>query len=78
MPDFQLSIWQALFAPAGTPQPVIQRLNRALRAALAEPRVIARLTELGTAPEPEPLRAPLASEVARWRPILQAAGEFAD
>lgn len=84
MPDFQLSIWQALFAPAGTPQPVIQRLNRALRAALAEARVAARLTELGTAPEPEAtgtpeaLRALLASEVARWRPILQAAGEFAD
>jgi tripartite-type tricarboxylate transporter receptor subunit TctC len=84
MPDFQLSIWQALFAPAGTPQPVIARLNAALRAALAEPGVVARLTELGTAPEPaatgtpEALRDLLASEIARWRPILLAAGEFAD
>lgn len=84
MPDFQLSIWQALFAPAGTPRPIIERLNRALRAALAEERVATRLTELGTAPEPaatgtpEALRDLLASEVARWRPILEAAGEFAD
>ncbi|WP_237214089.1 tripartite tricarboxylate transporter substrate-binding protein [Falsiroseomonas oryziterrae] len=84
MPDFQLSIWQALFAPAGTPRPVIDRLNRALRVALADPRVVQRLNELGTAPEPaatgtpEALRDLLASEVARWRPIIQAAGEFAD
>ena len=84
MSEFQLSIWQALFAPAGTPRPVIDRLNRALRVALADERVVARLTELGTAPEPaetgspEALRALLVSEVERWRPILQAAGEFAD
>jgi tripartite-type tricarboxylate transporter receptor subunit TctC len=84
MPAFQLSIWQALFAPAGTPRPVIERLNRALRVALADPRVVQRLQELGTAPEPaatgtpEALRALLASEIARWRPIIEAAGEFAD
>ncbi|TPG55723.1 tripartite tricarboxylate transporter substrate binding protein BugD [Roseomonas nepalensis] len=84
MPEFQLSIWQALFAPAGTPRPVIDRLNRALRVALGDERVVARLTELGTAPEPaetgspEALRSLLISEVERWRPILQAAGEFAD
>ncbi len=84
MPDFQLSIWQALFAPAGTPRPVIDRLNRALRVALRDERVVARLTELGTAPEPEATGSPealrdlLASEIARWKPILEAAGEFAD
>ncbi|NGM23388.1 tripartite tricarboxylate transporter substrate binding protein BugD [Roseomonas stagni] len=84
MPDFQLSIWQALFAPAGTPRAVVDRLNRALRVALADPRVVTRLNELGTAPEPEAtgspeaLRALLVSEVARWKPIIEAAGEFAD
>jgi tripartite-type tricarboxylate transporter receptor subunit TctC len=62
----------------------VERLSRALQAALRDERVAARLAELASAPEPperatpEAHRALLAAETARWRPILQAAGEFAD
>ena len=46
--DYELVPWVALSAPAGTPRPIIDRLNRALRAALADPKVAERLLTLGT------------------------------
>ncbi len=84
MLDLRLTIWHGLYAPKGTPRPAVERLSRALQAALRDERVVARLAELASAPEPperatpEAHRALLAAETARWRPILQAAGEFAD
>lgn len=68
----------------GTPRAIVDRVNTALRVTLGEPRLIARLAELGIAPEPqeritpEVHRAFLEAEIARWRPILTAAGEYAD
>jgi tripartite-type tricarboxylate transporter receptor subunit TctC len=82
--DLRLTIWHGLYAPKGTPRPVVERLSRALQAALRDERVAARLAELASAPEPPERATPgahralLAAETARWRPILQAAGEFAD
>jgi tripartite-type tricarboxylate transporter receptor subunit TctC len=84
LPALQVTIWHGLYAPKGTPRPAVERLSQALRAALRDERVVQRLAELGSAPEPqeratpEAHRAMLDAEVARWRPILQAAGEFAD
>lgn len=84
LPGFEISIWHGLYAPRGTPRPVVDRLNLALRNALQDPRVVNRLNELGSPPEPaerqtpEAHRAHLAAEIERWRPILQAAGQFAD
>ncbi len=84
LPGFEVSIWHGLYAPRGTPRPIIDRLNLALRNALKDARVVARLNELGSPPEPESRqnpdvhRAHLAAEIERWRPILQAAGQFAD
>jgi tripartite-type tricarboxylate transporter receptor subunit TctC len=81
---FEISVWHGMYAPRGTPAPVLERINGALRAALRDPRLIQRFAELGTAPEPESRitpaahRAHLEAEIARWRPILQAAGEYAD
>jgi tripartite-type tricarboxylate transporter receptor subunit TctC len=81
---FEVAIWHGLYAPRGTPAPIVARLNRALRAALADARVVERMTGLGSPPEPvsrqdpEVHRAHLAAEIERWRPILQAAGQFAD
>ena len=46
MPDFQASAWNALFAPKGTPEPVIAKLNEALRAAVAGETLQKRLAEL--------------------------------
>jgi tripartite-type tricarboxylate transporter receptor subunit TctC len=73
-----------MYAPRGTPQPVIQRLNQALRVAIQDRAVVERLNSLASPPEPlervtpAAHRAHLEAEINRWRPILQAAGQFAD
>jgi tripartite-type tricarboxylate transporter receptor subunit TctC len=84
LPGFEVAIWHGMYAPRGTPQPVIARLNQALRTAIQDPAVVARLNDLASPPEPldrvtpAAHRAYLAAEIERWRPILQAAGQFAD
>jgi tripartite-type tricarboxylate transporter receptor subunit TctC len=84
LPGFEVAIWHGVYAPRGTPTPVVARLNQALRAGLRDPRVVARLNELASPPEreerqtPAAHRAHLIAEIERWRPILQAAGQFAD
>ncbi len=80
----EFGIWHGLYAPKGTPAEAITRLNGALKKALADDTVKSRFAELGTAPSteaeatPEALKAKLESEIARWKPIIEAAGEFAD
>ncbi len=82
--DFDLSIWHGLYVPAGTPEPVVQKLTSALQTALAEQNVADRFAELGTTPvaqdraTPEAHRAFWMADVAKWRPIIQAAGQYAD
>jgi tripartite-type tricarboxylate transporter receptor subunit TctC len=82
--NFTVSIWHGMYAPRGTPQPVIQRLNQALRVAIQDRAVVERLNSLASPPEPlervtpAAHRAHLEAEINRWRPILQAAGQFAD
>jgi tripartite-type tricarboxylate transporter receptor subunit TctC len=46
----QVAIWHGFYAPKGTPRPVLDRLSRALQAALRDERTVRRLAELGTAP----------------------------
>jgi tripartite-type tricarboxylate transporter receptor subunit TctC len=83
-PQMRVTVWHGLYAPRRTPAEMVQRLSAALRVALASPRVIERFAELATAPVAADRATPefhtrfLAAEVARWRPIIQAAGEFAD
>jgi len=78
--DLQVTVWHGLYVPAGTPQDVIDALNAALVAALADEAVITRLAELGTAPvpedraTPEALREQLESQIELWQPIIEAAG----
>jgi len=79
-----MSTWHGLFAPAGTPEAVQQRLNAALLAAMQDDRLRARFAELQTAPA-TPERASIAfhrrfhvEEIERWRPVIQAAGAYAD
>jgi tripartite-type tricarboxylate transporter receptor subunit TctC len=77
-------IWHGLYAPAGTPQPVIDKLSEALKAALADPKVVERFAELGTAPvaadqaTPAALQQKVTAEIDRWKPVIEAAGEYAD
>ena len=81
---FEVGIWHGLWAPHGTPKPALDKLVKALQAALKDPEVAARFAELGTEPEPqnratpEALRAHLKSEIEKWSPIIKKAGVYAD
>ncbi|WP_439595865.1 tripartite tricarboxylate transporter substrate-binding protein [Falsiroseomonas sp.] len=84
LPGFEVSVWHGLYAPKGTPAPVIARLNQALVAALQDPNVGTRFAALGTAPVPVARATPEAhrefwqADIAKWRPLIQAAGQYAD
>ena len=82
--DFEVVVWHGIYAPKGTPKPVIDRMNAAVRAALKDPDVVKRMTELGAeiAPDsklsPEGLQTWLKAEIDKWGPIIKATGTFAD
>jgi tripartite-type tricarboxylate transporter receptor subunit TctC len=81
---FDVSVWHALYAPKGTPKPVIDKLTKALQNALKDPTVKQRFEDLGTEPialnraTPDALRAHLKAEIDRWTPIIKKAGVYAD
>jgi tripartite-type tricarboxylate transporter receptor subunit TctC len=80
LPDFQASAWNALFAPKGTPKPVLDKLSAALDKALSDDATRKRLLELGSdIPGPDrrgqaALTTLVKSEIAKWTPIIKAAG----
>jgi tripartite-type tricarboxylate transporter receptor subunit TctC len=84
LPGFEVSVWHGLYAPRATPAPITTRLTRALQVAMRDETIARRFGELGTAPvaleraTPEYHRRFWQADVARWRPIIQAAAEFAD
>lgn len=74
--SYAVASWNALAAPAGTPAPVIERLNGVLRQALADAAVKQRLAALGVRAEagsPQALRTLLDSEIRRWAAVIRAA-----
>lgn len=77
LPAMGMSGWNMLFAPAGTPRPVIDRLNRALLAVLRDEAVTRRMVELGSRPAAGERTTPAAAqafwraEIARWKPLLE-------
>ncbi|HYZ32820.1 MAG TPA: tripartite tricarboxylate transporter substrate-binding protein [Crenalkalicoccus sp.] len=77
-PEAVFSVWQAVFAPAATPAPVIAAIGAACRATLAEALVRARLAELGAervvGNTPEEAARHVQAEMARWPGILREAG----
>ncbi len=83
-PGIAMSTWHGLYAPAGTPEPVQEALSAALRSALGEEKLRQRFAELVTEPATAERATPafhrrfLTEEVTRWRPIIQAAGSYAD
>jgi putative tricarboxylic transport membrane protein len=82
--DFEVVVWHGLYAPKGTPKPVIDKLSQALQAALKDPTVKARFAELGAQPvpadkaQPEALRAHLKEEIDKFGPLIKKAGVYAD
>jgi tripartite-type tricarboxylate transporter receptor subunit TctC len=76
-PDFEVGGWFGLFAPAGTPRPIIDRLNSEANRILALPQVQQRLREIGLEPlggTPDQLAKHVAAELAKWPEIVKASG----
>ena len=84
LPNFEVAVWHGLYAPKGTPKPIVDTLASALQTALKDPNVKQRFADLGTEPvaekraTPEALRAHVKSEIERWAPIITKAGVYAD
>ena len=80
LPAFEASAWNALFAPKGTPKPVVDKLTEALSKALDDDGVRKRLLELGSDIPDGPRRGPAAlsalvkSEVDKWGKVIKEAG----
>jgi tripartite-type tricarboxylate transporter receptor subunit TctC len=80
MPDFQASAWNGLFAPKGTPKPIVDKLSDALDKALDDEYTRKRLLELGSDIPDKPRRGQRAlsalvkSEMARWSKVIKEAG----
>ncbi len=74
---FEASTWFGVYAPAGTPKEIIEKLNREIAAILATPAVKAKLAGLGVEPMqggPAALGELTRSDLAKWGPIIQKAG----
>ena len=84
LPGLEVKIWHAMYAPKGTPKAVIDKLSAALQKAVQDPKFKAQMAELGAEAvppakaKPESLRAHLASEIAKWSPVIKKAGVYAD
>jgi tripartite-type tricarboxylate transporter receptor subunit TctC len=78
MPEFQVSAWNAVFAPKGTSPDIVKKLNAALVKAVEDPVTSKRILDLGgdlsnkEARTPEGLRKLVESEVARWNKVLKS------
>lgn len=82
--DFNVQVWHGLYAPKGTPAPVLAKLNAALRVALKDPDLIKRQEALGLTIvsderlEPGGHRKFVEAEKQRWAKVIKEAGEYAD
>jgi tripartite-type tricarboxylate transporter receptor subunit TctC len=77
LPAFDLIPWNAIFAPANTPRPIVQRLNAELRRIISDPKVKERLAGLGFdafASTPEELDAFVREDLAKWTKWVREAG----
>jgi tripartite-type tricarboxylate transporter receptor subunit TctC len=80
IPDFEASLYYGIVAPAGTPRPIVERLNQALRAALATEDVKRRLATDGAEPtpgSPEDYAAHIDRDEKRWSVVVKASGATA-
>ena len=81
VPGYEVVQWYGLLAPAGTPAPIVAQLNSEVVKALRNPEVRDRFAAEGADPvgsSPAEFREYIKSEIARWRPIVQAFGEPAN
>jgi tripartite-type tricarboxylate transporter receptor subunit TctC len=75
VPGYEAMFWQGLFAPAGTPAPIIARLEAALRVATTDPALVSRMAEQGVemvSGGADELRALLARELVSWAEVIRS------
>ncbi len=76
-PKLEILYWHALFAPAGTPETIVEKLNSALQEIVADPAILKSWAESGVAPYPKDERSPAAArallqrEIARWGEVVR-------
>ncbi|HVE49607.1 MAG TPA: tripartite tricarboxylate transporter substrate binding protein BugD [Casimicrobiaceae bacterium] len=81
---FEVVVWHGLYAPKGTPMPIVEKMSAALQAALKDPAVVTKFAELSAFPvppdqaTPDALRAHLKKEIDKYGPIIKKAGIYAD
>ena len=81
---FNVTIWHGLYAPKGTPKPILDQLNAALKAALKDPEFVKREEALGAVVindnrvNPAEHKKFVEAEIAKWGPAIKAAGQYAD
>lgn len=74
---FEVTPWTALGVPSGTPNEIVERLNREINAGLADPGIRARMAEVGGVPliySPAELRALIVRDAAKWARVVELAG----
>jgi tripartite-type tricarboxylate transporter receptor subunit TctC len=79
--DFEVTTWYGVLVPAGTPRPVVARLNAELVKAMHAPEMQEKLAAMGTDPltsTPEEFAAYIKSEIAKWGDVIRKAGVKAD
>lgn len=81
---FEVKVWHGMYAPRGTPAPVLEKLNAALKSAMQDPMVRQRLAELSSDIPPMDkisaagLKTHLEAEIGKWGPVIKKAGIYAD
>ena len=75
--DYEASVWYGIAAPKGVPPHIVEKLNKAVNAALADPKMIAKFAELGAIPMPmsaAEFGKLVESETEKWRKVVEFAG----
>ena len=76
VPGYEASIWQGIVAPRNTPVEIVEKLNREINAGLADPRMKARLAELGITAfpgSPADFGKLIADDTEKWGKVIRAA-----
>jgi len=76
LPEYEASSWNSLLAPAGTPEPIVEKLNAEIRKALESEAVTSALKQDGAEPNPtsaSEFRSLLETEIEKWRQVIAAA-----
>jgi tripartite-type tricarboxylate transporter receptor subunit TctC len=77
VPGYEVTAWNGLFAPKGTPTAIVELLNRAVRDIMAIPDIKTRFATLGIAAKagtPEELKARMQGDIGKWAAVIERAG----